>query len=179
METIRTARLELVPLTLPLIDALIRGDFPAAEREIGAGASPWLSIETAHLVQLRIAQLSADAAGLRALGRAIVLVPPTGRRRVIGSIGFHGPPDERGRLELGYAIDPAYRRQGYAAEAIKALFEWAATRYGITRFLVAVVSNHERSGRVPIEIWESKTVSRSDQVIGLGLNPEAERPRRS
>ncbi len=176
MKTIRTARLELVPLTVPFIDALIRGDLNAAARKIGAGVSHWLAIESAHLVQLHLAQLTADAAGLEIPGRVMVLVPPTRRRRVIGSIGFHGPPDERGRLELGYTVDPAYRRQGYAAEAVTALFDWAATRYGIRRFLVSVPSSHERAGRVPIEIWFSETESRSDQIDGLGLALEGERP---
>lgn len=157
----------------------MRGDRRAAEREIGAAVSHWLAIESAHLVQLRLAQLTADAAGLDALGRAMVLVPPTGRRRVIGSIGFHGPPDERGRLELGYAIDPAYRQRGYAAEAMWALFDWAATRYGVTSFLVSVPSSHQRSGRVPIEIASSDTESRKDRIDGLGLEFESDRPARS
>jgi len=148
VKTIRTARLELVPLSLPFVDALIRGDLTAAEREIGAGVSQWLAIESTHLVQLHLARHTADAAGLETPGRAMVLVPPTGRRRVIGSIGFHGPPDERGRLELGYAVDPAYRQQGYVAEAVTALFDWAATRYGVTRFLVLLGDRRHVRGRV-------------------------------
>jgi len=183
VETIRTARLELVPLTAPFIEALMRGDLPAAERQIGAGVSHWLAIESAHLVQLYLAQLTADAAGLEALGRAMVLVPSAGRRRVIGSIGFHGPPDHRGRLELGCTIEPAYRQRGYAAEAMTALFDWAGTRYGITRFLVSVPSrvpsSPERSSRVPLEIGFNEAESRSDQIDGLGLALEAEPPPRS
>ncbi|MEX0709592.1 MAG: GNAT family N-acetyltransferase [Chloroflexota bacterium] len=177
---IRTARLELVPLSGPFIDALKRGDRPSAEREIGAVVSHWLAIESAHLVQLHLAQLTADAAGLEALGRAMVLVLPSGRRRVIGSIGFHGPPDERGRLELGYAIDPAHRQRGYAAEAMTALFDWAATRYGVTNFLVSVPSSHQRSGRVvPIEIAFSDTESRRERIDGLGLEFEPDRTAKS
>lgn len=32
----------------------------------------------------------------------------------IGGIGFHGPPDEAGMVEIGYNIIPAYEGQGYA-----------------------------------------------------------------
>jgi RimJ/RimL family protein N-acetyltransferase len=91
--------------------------------KLGAGVSHWLAMEWVHLVLLYLAQLTADAAGLEALGRAMVLVPRTGRRRVIGSIGFHGAPDDRGRLELGCTIEPANRRQGYASEAMTSLID--------------------------------------------------------
>ena len=37
--------------------------------------------------------------------------------RVIGEIGFVGPP-QRAAVTIGYAIVPAARRQGYATEAI-------------------------------------------------------------
>jgi RimJ/RimL family protein N-acetyltransferase len=44
----------------------------------------------------------------------------------VGRAGFHGPPDTAGTVEVGYAIDPAYRRQGYARAALAALLERAA-----------------------------------------------------
>ena len=67
----------------------------------------------------RLGQLAEDATIREWLGRAMVLVDESGRRRVVGSIGFHGPPDEQGRLEIGYSVDPPYRRQGYAREAVR------------------------------------------------------------
>ena len=37
------------------------------------------------------------------------------RRQVaVGRAGYHGPPDRSGTVEIGYAVDPAYRRRGYA-----------------------------------------------------------------
>ena len=182
MDTIRTGRLELVPLTGPFIEAVRGGNLAAAEREIGASVSRWLTIDSTHLVQLNLAQRTADAVGLETAGWAMVLGAPTGSGRVIGSIGFHGPPDDRGRLELGYAVDPAFSREGYAAEAMTALFHWAATRYGITGFLVSVPSSHKPSRPASIEVWFSEAESRSDQIEALGLALEAatcEFPRRT
>jgi RimJ/RimL family protein N-acetyltransferase len=40
------------------------------------------------------------------------------RELVIGGIGFHGPPDENGRVEIGYGIVPSQRRNGYATQAL-------------------------------------------------------------
>ena len=178
MEVIRTARLELVPLSGLFVDALKGGNRRAAERAIGARVSRWLSIEPAHLVQLQLAQLAADAIGMAGIGRAIVLVAANERRRVIGSIGFHGPPDDRGRLELGCAIDPAEHRHGYAAEAMTALVDWAAQWYGITRFVVAIRQVGEPRDGAPIEIGFLAAAASDVQVEALSRALEPERPRR-
>lgn len=45
---------------------------------------------------------------------------------VVGRAGFHGPPDAVGMVEIGYAIDLAYRRRGYARAALEALLRRAA-----------------------------------------------------
>jgi RimJ/RimL family protein N-acetyltransferase len=45
---------------------------------------------------------------------------------VVGHAGYHGPPDEAGMVEVGYTVDPAYRRQGYAKAILAALLERAA-----------------------------------------------------
>lgn len=43
------------------------------------------------------------------------------RNVAVGRAGFHGPPDDRGMVEFGYAVDPTYRRQGYARAALELL----------------------------------------------------------
>jgi RimJ/RimL family protein N-acetyltransferase len=45
---------------------------------------------------------------------------------VVGYAGFHGPPDEAGMVEIGYTVDPQYRRQGFAKAILTALLERAA-----------------------------------------------------
>ena len=49
----------------------------------------------------------------------------------IGGIGFHGPPDEAGRVEIGYNIIPAYEGQGYATEMARRVIGWAFQTPGI------------------------------------------------
>ncbi len=41
----------------------------------------------------------------------------TERAALVGNGGFKGPPDNHGRVEIGYEIAPAYRRRGYATAA--------------------------------------------------------------
>lgn len=45
--------------------------------------------------------------------------------RAVGKTGFHAAPDADGMVEVGYAIEPRYRRQGYARAALATLMERA------------------------------------------------------
>ncbi|NYV77408.1 GNAT family N-acetyltransferase [Streptomyces sp. UH6] len=51
--------------------------------------------------------------------------------RAVGSMGFHGPPDEEGRVEIGYDLAVAARGQGYATEALRALTAWALAQEAV------------------------------------------------
>ena len=44
---------------------------------------------------------------------------------IIGSAGFKGGPDEKGEVEIRYAMGKDYRRRGYMTEAVKAICCWA------------------------------------------------------
>lgn len=50
---------------------------------------------------------------------------------IVGGIGFKGTPDAEGMVEIGYGIDEAYRRNGYATEALGGIVEWALQQDGI------------------------------------------------
>jgi RimJ/RimL family protein N-acetyltransferase len=73
----------------------------------------------------------------RPFGAFLVTVspgPPPGPEVVIGGIGFHGGPDEQGRVEIGYGIAPSYRGKGHATEALRRLVV-VAERLGATTLI--------------------------------------------
>ncbi|MEO6510572.1 MAG: GNAT family N-acetyltransferase [Nocardioides sp.] len=57
----------------------------------------------------------------------------------VGAAGFHGSPDETGMVEIGYSVDPAYRRRGYARAATQELLDRAIAHPDV-RVLRATIS---------------------------------------
>lgn len=174
---IKTPRLELVPMSVPFMEALARHDMAAASHEIGAIVPPWLADELEDYLIFRLAQLRVDPAIRVWLARAMVLPQADGTRRVIGSIGFHGRPDEQGRLEVGYSVDRPYRRQGYASESLTALLDWAWHIYGTTRFVASISPHNEPSLRLAAAHGFRKVGEQMDDVDGLEHVFETEWPR--
>ena len=97
----------------------------------------------------------------------MVLTEADGGRRVVGSIGFHGPPDAQGRLEVGYSVDPPFRRRGYASESVKALFDWAHREHGITRFVASISPDNAASLNLTAAYGFSKVGEQMDEIDGL------------
>lgn len=164
---IRTERLELEPMSVAFMEALQRRDFEAASREIGALTPEWMADELEHFLQFRLAQLAIDPSEREWLGRAMVLTDDAGVRRVIGSIGFHGRPDAENRLEVGYSVDPPYRRRGYARESVVALFDWAHRTYGITRFVASVSPDNQASLNLIAQLGFERVGEQMDEYDGL------------
>jgi RimJ/RimL family protein N-acetyltransferase len=125
-------------MSMRFMRLLLARDLQGAADEIGASIPADLADRLDNFLQFRIADLEVDAAAQPWLGRAIVKTEPDGSRHVIGSAGFHAPPDEEGRVEIGYRVEPAYRRQGVATEVVRSLFDWAAREHGVQKFRASV-----------------------------------------
>jgi ribosomal-protein-alanine N-acetyltransferase len=175
---ITTARLDLVSMPLAFMEALLEGDTTAASEAIGAAVPGRLRDHLEDFLRYRLAQLRADPSIRQWLGRAMVLTDGDGRRHVIGTIGFHGPPDERGRLEIGYSVQERFRRQGFAREAVRSMLDWAAREHGIHRFVASISPTNEPSLSLTRGFGFVQTGQQMDELDGLELVFEADWPPR-
>lgn len=73
----------------------------------------------------RVPQVKADPTTNKWFVRFIVLKE---NREVIGSISFHGVPDENGMMEIGLGIEEAFRGHGYAKEALLGMWRWVCAQ---------------------------------------------------
>ena len=161
-DMITTPRLRLVSLTPSLLRAVAGGKLAEVERQLDAPVcAGW---EEGVPAELRLQQLAADPAEQPWLVRAVVAQAP---RRVLGSVGFHAPPDDHGRVEIGYDIVAGERRRGYAREAIHALLDWAWAT-GRARVCVASVSPSNGPSLALVRAFGFRHVGEQmDEIDGL------------
>jgi len=173
----RTPRLTLESMSVEFMEALARTDLAGAAREAGASVPADMPYDLRNFLVFRLSQLTVDPSVQEWLGRVMVLADEAGVREVIGSIGFHGSPDGEGRLEFGYRVEPQYRRQGFASEAIEAMFDWAHVTHGITRFLASISPDNEPSLRLAQRFAFERVGQQMDDIDGLEYVFETSWPR--
>jgi len=66
----------------------------------------------------------------------------------VGGLCFKGAPDAEGGVEIGYGIDEAYRRNGYASEAVTGVIKWAAEQSGVRRVTAQTEEENAASEKV-------------------------------
>ena len=168
-EVVRTERLELVLMSVSLMEALQRRDLEAANKELGADVPAWLADDMQDFFEYRLGQLREDPSVHNWLGRVMVLKEDDGSRHVVGSIGFHGAPDEEGRLEIGYRVDPDYRNRGFARESATAMYRWAHDKHGISTFLGSISPDNIPSLNLVEEYGYVLIGEQIDEIDGLEL----------
>lgn len=121
--------------------------------------------------RLRLYSWPPAALDLESFGRELGIVVPTGWRpdvtdilparhgpfgpyavvcahELVGSGGFHGPPDADGTIEIGYEVAPDRRGQGYATEIARALVAWALGQPEVSRIIACPTPDNVASIRV-------------------------------
>ena len=65
-----------------------------------------------------------------------------------GSIGFKGPPDKQGIVEIGYSVLPEFQGQGLATEMVTAIVQWARQQPRVRRIEAEANIDNKASIRV-------------------------------
>jgi ribosomal-protein-alanine N-acetyltransferase len=177
MPALTTARLRLVPITLPMIEGVMRRDRSAAEaalhacmRECGYDLPTWPRFPDAWPNEDLVARafpLSLDEIRVdpdtRLWGDSLVL--PLDASRVVGSVVFKGRPAD-GIAEVGYGIEDNSRGQGLATEATLACVEWALEQEGITAVHATTFPWHHASLGVIRKVGMVQCATREHDIFG-------------
>ncbi|WP_146070348.1 GNAT family N-acetyltransferase [Arthrobacter sp. GMC3] len=115
--------LALVQAPPPLLAALASGDHGAAQAETEIVIPDYLVSSECSGTWLRRLNQIADSPGDAPWVTRLIV--DTTNNTAVGRAGFHGPPDARGMVEVGYSVDPGFRRRGYARAALEILLQTA------------------------------------------------------
>jgi GNAT superfamily N-acetyltransferase len=167
--SIESERLELVAFSQAAMQAVLDDDLATAEAEVGAVLPRDIRDRLGDLFTVRLADVGRDPAIVPWIARAMVLRDGMGAARVVGSVGFHGPPDADGRAEVGYHVEPGFRGRGFATEAVRTLIGWAASEHGVRRFRASIAPDNAPSLAVARRLGFTETGVRWDEIDGQEL----------
>jgi [ribosomal protein S5]-alanine N-acetyltransferase len=147
------------------LQALVDRDLEAARAAAGLPL-PEDFLGDTWLWTLRLGQLIGAPDVAPWLVRAIVAQGGPAVGQVVGYAGFHGAPDADGRVEIGYRIVAAHRRNGYAQAAVAELLAWAR-EHGARIARASVSPDNARSLRIVAAFDFTRVGEQIDEVDGL------------
>lgn len=128
--------IRIVHLDGPALIALADGDLERAQQSAPVPLTPWLvSAEAIGTWRFRAQQAVESPEDLPWV-TGVLWDDEAGV--VVGKAGFHAAPDADGVVEVGYAVDPAYRRRGHARSAFETLMERARAHPEVRTLRVTV-----------------------------------------
>ena len=156
-------------MSMRFMTLLLARDLDGASAEIGVRVPDDLPDQLDNFLQFRIVDLEVDPSAEPWLGRAIVRRDADGTATFVGTVGFHQTPDADDRVEVGYRVEPPYRRQGVAGEVVRGLFDWAAREHGVRRFRASVSPDNVASLAVISRLGFRQTGVQMDDIDGEEL----------
>jgi ribosomal-protein-alanine N-acetyltransferase len=167
MDRIVTDRLELVPITRALVDAVLAERREEAEAICG-GKFPamWpgrVLVERAFACPLE--KLTQDPESWL-WGARVLVTRVGGERRVVGSVILNGRPDGDGQVEVAYGVDGDHQGRGFATEGTDAVVRWALEQPEVLRVTASTFPWHVASRRVLTKIGMREIGTRETELFG-------------
>ena len=92
----------------------------------------------------------------------------TGDPDLIGDIGIHFLSSEKGEVELGFTLAPAFQGKGYATEAVSAVINYLFADLRKRRIVITVDPRNVRSRRLAARLGMVRTGCYDQQIPGSG-----------
>jgi len=161
-----TERLELVPITLPFVEAVMESDRCRIEQLVNAPLPRrWHGralIERAFPASLSDIRKDPEA---RLWGDRLMILRSKDRR-IVGSVIFHGRPGVDGIAEVGYGVEDEWQGQGFATEAVETSLQWALGEPEVRAVQATTFQWHRASLRVIEKCKMVRIGSRDHEMLG-------------
>src|SRR5580704_10673454 len=131
-DRVAAERVELRQVPAGLVRVLADPEADDPDSQSWARGYPLPGTRVAARNFVRQAEAAGDG-GSGQWGMFLIIFRETGE--VIGDIGFHGPPDEGGTVEIGYSVVEQYRGRGLMGESAVAICGLAWSWPEVTRII--------------------------------------------
>jgi ribosomal-protein-alanine N-acetyltransferase len=154
MSDLTTQKLRLVPCSVEMFKSLIDENIDLAKLIDAHIPDSWPAEELREVAVYYIKLLSESP---NVKDRLCWFIVEKEQNIVIGSIGFKAKPDKDGVVEIGFGIEPAFRLQGYATDAVEGVIKWALSQNDIRKVIAECEPNNKPSVRVLEKVGMKRT----------------------
>lgn len=166
LKNLYTKRLMLIPITLEITKSLINGSNKEVEKLGIKIDKKWPTDDTKDILPIIYETLYKDKipSGFEAW-----MIVKKDNMTVIGDIGFHGKPNEKGEVEVGYGLVENERGNGFGLEALRAIIDWVFSQNSVKVIKAECLINNKPSEGI-LEKVGMKEINRDENFIYLELN---------
>lgn len=161
LKNIRTSRLILIPVTLDITKALIQRNTDEIERLGITTDEAWPTKDTMDILPIINEILKKDKSPS---GFEFWMIVKKDNMKVIGDIGFHGKPNGKGVVEIGYGLVDKERGTGFGFEALEAIMNWAISQSSVKVIKADCLISNIPSARI-LEKVGMKEINRDNELI--------------
>jgi [ribosomal protein S5]-alanine N-acetyltransferase len=167
MSSLETPRLKLVPLTLPIVEAVLSDRREEAERLVGARMPErWPNRELVGQAFVTSLEAIRATPAVHLWGDRVMVTRGDRDPRVLGSVVFRGVPGGDGVAEIAYGVEESSQGLGYATEAVRACVRWALAEDHVRAVRAVTFAWHRASLRVIEKVGMARVGSRDHETMG-------------
>ena len=161
VEPLTTKRLLLIPMSHEQVRSVMIGEEIAHQGTSIEKDPHWPRKDTLDILPVTDQILESQE---HPSGFEIWMIVKRDSQTVIGDIGFHGPPDSTGTVEIAYGLVESKQSQGFGSEALQALIQWALQQPEVSSIRASCLLVNQPSRKI-FEKNQMKEVKRDDDSI--------------
>lgn len=161
LKNIITDRLIIVPVTLEITQSLLEGSGKEIEKLGIKTDEKWPTEDTMDILTIINKSLERD---MIPSGFELWMIVKKDSMQVVGDIGFHGKPNEKGEVEVGFGFVEQERGNGFGFEALKAIMNWLSYQDSVKVIKADCLITNNPSARI-LEKVGMKEINRDYDLI--------------
>ncbi|GAA0706638.1 GNAT family protein [Paraclostridium ghonii] len=161
LKNIHTNRLILIPITLEITKSLINGSSKEVENLGIKCDKKWPTKDTIDILPIINASLEKSKIPT---GFETWMIVDKNNKKIIGDIGFHGEPNENGKVEIGFVLVEHEREKGFGFESLNAIMDWLDFQESVKVIKAECLISNKSSARI-LEKVGFKEVNKDYELI--------------